>query len=206
MPIKISSGFSATTPGLHIAMARFLGLSILLAIVLYGIWPYYGILRINNALEASDAQALAPVVDLAAIQAHYKARVGGSVDSLLPQGQMDQAESGSANRSSGDQASSQNPPRLDADKVIGWLASGIKQLGDAALDQAISLDWVRGTLLAASQRASGQTSTNFIGAIDFAFFESWDRFVIRLGKLGADPTFVILTLAGSEWRVTDITH
>lgn len=211
-------GTSTLTVGHAFAMARFLSLSILLAAVLYGIWPYYSILRINNALEKPEAEALAPVVDLIAIQGHFKARIESGVDSLLPQDQNRQpgssqsgSSAGSQNDSqNGGQSSAQNALQLDADKVLGWLAGNLKQLGDAALDQAITLDWVRSTLLAATRRANSeagpQGNSSLIGAVDFAFFESWNRFVIRLGRLGESPTFVILTLDGAEWRVTDITH
>ncbi len=192
-------------------MARFLGLLLLLAIVLYGIWPYYSILRINSALADAEAQALAPLVDLAAIQSHYKARIGSSVDGLLPNDSRYQT-SGQSDRQGASDSQVQTGLQLDADKVIGWLSDHLKQLGDAALDQAITLDWVRSTLLAASRRADGQPApeggaqagTSFIGAVDFAFFESWDRFVIRLGRLGQSPTFVILTLDGTQWRISDI--
>lgn len=195
-------------------MARFLGLSILLAVVLFGIWPYYSILRINNALQSPDAEALAPVVDLVAIQGHFKARIESGVDSLLPRDQSRQFGSrqsdSSAGSQNGSQSNAQGALQLDADKVLGWLAGNLKQLGDAALDQAITLDWVRSTLLAAVRRADSeagpQGDSSFIAAVDFAFFESWNRFIIRLGRLGESPTFVILTLDGAEWRVTDITH
>ncbi|MBK5941923.1 DUF2939 domain-containing protein [Halochromatium roseum] len=195
-------------------MARFLGLSILLAVVLYGIWPYYSLFRINNALQSPDAQALAPVVDLVAIQRHFKARIESGVDSLLPLDQNRQPGSSQSDRSAGSQhgrqSNLQDALQLDADKVLGWLAGNLKQLGDAALDQAITLDWVRSTLLAAARRADSeagpQGDSRFIAAVDFAFFEGWNRFVIRLGRLGESPTFVILTLDGADWRVTDITH
>ncbi len=165
-------------------MARFLGLLLLLAVVAYGLWPYYSLFRLNHALQASDAEALAPLVDLAAIQSHYKSRIGDSAGSFLPPRQEQPS---------------------DADQVIRWLADNLKQLGVAALDQAITLDWVRARLLAAGQRADAERGGVF-GAIDFAFFESWDRFVVRFGELGRNPTFVILSLEGGAWRITDITH
>lgn len=197
-------------------MARFLGLLLLLAIVLYGIWPYYSILRINSALAEPDAQALSPIVDLAAIQSHYKTRINSSVEGLLPNN-LGHRGGGQGNQQNGgatdSQSRAQTGLQLDTDQVLGWLSDNLKQLGDRALDQAITLDWVRSTLLAASRRAAGQPpgqtgaqiGTSFIDAVDFAFFESWDRFVIRLGRLGQSPTFVILTLDGTQWRVTDIT-
>lgn len=189
-------------------MARFLGLFALLAVVLYGIWPYYSILRIDRALEDADAQTLAPLVDLAAIRSHYKARIGSSLDGFLPdaqQGRQRQADGSQSGAPSGRQRGDPSALQIDADKVLDWLSANVKQLGDAALDEAITLDWVHRRLLAATERANGPTGTSFIQAVDFAFFESWNRFVIRLGKLGRAPTFVTLTFEGGEWRITDIT-
>ncbi len=165
-------------------MVRILVLLLLLAVVGYGIWPYASVFRINSALEDQDAQALAPLVDLAAIQAHYKTRIGDSVSGILPQ--------------------PSSSTQSEADKVIGWLRNNLEQLGDAALDQAVTLDWVRNILLEASRRANGPGGGGFIQAVDFAFFESWNRFVIRLGELGQDPTFVILSFEAGAWRITDI--
>lgn len=165
-------------------MIRILFLLLLLAVVGYGIWPYAGVFRINSALEDQQTQALAPLVDLAAIQAHYKTRIGEGVSAILP-------------RSSSDAPS-------DADKLMGWLRNNLEQLGDAALDQAITLDWVRNALLEASRRANGPGGGGFVQAVDFAFFESWNRFVIRLGKLGQHPTFVTLSFEAGAWRITDI--
>lgn len=166
-------------------MLRILGLLLLLAVVGYGIWPYTSIFRLNAALESTDAKALAPMVDLAAIQAHYQTRINNSVSGILPE------PDGSA--------------PSEAGKVIGWLKNNLEQLGDAALDQAITLDWVRNALTDASRRVNAQGGGDFISAVDFAFFESWDRFVIRLGELGQRPTFVTLGFEAGQWRVTDIT-
>jgi hypothetical protein len=170
-------------------MARILGLLLLLAVVVYGLWPYYSLFRIHSALQEPSAEALAPHVDLAAIQTHYKTRIDRSVKGFLPPtASQDQTE---------------------ADQVIGWLADNLKRLGNAALEQAITLDWVRASLLEASRRADAENRDaedgRFIGAVDFAFFESWDRFVVRFGEIGEHPTFVILRFEEGEWRITDIT-
>ncbi len=162
-------------------MARLLGLLILLAVVAYGIWPYYSVFRLGTALEQPEPDALAPLVDLPAIQAHYKERIAGPVSGLMPTGDS------------------------DSDKVIGWLAANLQKLGDAALDQAITLGWVRERLISAVKRANDHGSNTLLTAVDFAFFESWDRFVIRIGRLGEAPTFVVLRLQDGKWRATDIT-
>jgi hypothetical protein len=39
--------------------------------------------------------------------------------------------------------------------------------------------------------------------VDFAFFESWNRFVVRIGPLGADA-HLVLGLDWPQWRVVDL--
>jgi hypothetical protein len=156
---------------------------LILAVLLYALWPYVAVFRLSGALAKPEGptatQALAPLVDLAAVQAHYKGRFGNTVDAWLPSGN-------------------------DSDQVIGLLAKGLQDLGDNALDKTITLDWVRTSLREAMQRAAPESPNSFLAGVDFAFFESWNRFVIRLGELGANPTHLVLTLEGFRWRVTDI--
>jgi hypothetical protein len=160
-------------------MTRLLGSLLLLAVLAYGIYPYYTVYRIDVALSKPEANALLPYLDLPAIRAGYKQRLGGAVDSVVPKGDS------------------------EADRALGWLADNLQRLGDTALDQVITLDWVRKQMQDAAARGAVQRP-NFISGIDFAFFESWDRFVIRLGRLGEDETYVVLTLEGTEWKVTDV--
>lgn len=168
-------------------MLKLLRNLLLVLVLLFALWPYVTVFRLNSAL-APDAAAdrLVPLVDLTAIQAHYKQRLGSTVDAWLPQGG-------------------------DSDEVIGWLAHNLRHLGDQALDQAITLDWVRTSLREAIERAQPQASApspaaSLLSAVDFAFFEAWNRFVIRLGALGANPTHLVLKLENARWQVTDITR
>ncbi|MGD8206545.1 MAG: DUF2939 domain-containing protein [Thiohalocapsa sp.] len=161
-------------------MARTLGYLLAFAVIGYGLWPYYTIFRLDTALAGSDPNEIAPYVDVPAIQESYRRRLDGAADAFLPKG--------------GDS---------DSERAIAWLAENLKRLGEGALDQAITLAWARSTLREAAARASDTESTHFIAGIDFAFFESWDRFVIRLGELGRE-THVVMGLEGGRWRVVDI--
>lgn len=160
-------------------MARIFSYLLAFAVIGYGIWPYYTVLRLDAALAISDPKAVAPYVNLPAIQQHYKARLNDSINPFVPQGDG------------------------DSERVIAWLAENLQRLGDGALSQAITDQWVRNTLRAAAERGTDSRPAYFTAAIDFAFFESWNRFVIRLGKLGRE-THVVLGLDGPLWRVTDI--
>ncbi len=160
-------------------MTRLLGYLLVLAVLAYGLWPYYTVFRLDDAVRAAEPEGLAPFVDLAAIQANYAARLSASVPVFEPHGDPGPGQ------------------------VLLWLQSNLQRLGDAALDQAITLQWVQDSLRQAAERVSESRPALFIDAIDFAFFESWNRFVIRLGPLGSE-THVVLGLEGKDWRVVDL--
>ena len=160
-------------------MRRIIAFLLLFVVVAYGVWPYYSLYRLDGALAASDPSALAPFVDLPAIQASYKARVGESVKEMTPQ-------------ASG-----------EGERLMAWLAQGVQQLGDAALEQIITLDWVREHLRDAASRATTERPAYFLAGVERAFFGSWNRFDVRLGP-PETATHVVMSLRGLNWRVTDI--
>lgn len=161
------------------AMARLFAYLALLAAIGYGIWPYYTIFRLDAVLSGADPKAIAPYVDLPAIQRHYKQRLDAGADRCAPRADD------------------------DSERMISWLAQNLGRLGDGALSQAITEQWVVDALRAAAARATDKRPAYLTAGIDFAFFESWNRFVIRLGPLGAE-THVVLRPEGPVWRVTDV--
>jgi hypothetical protein len=62
---------------------------------------------------------------------------------------------------------------------------------------------VRDALREAAERTTESRPALFIDGIDFAFFESWNRFVARIGPLGSE-THLVLGLEGRHWRVVDL--
>ena len=67
----------------------------------------------------------------------------------------------------------------------------------------IDMEWVRKTLLSRSV-SDPAMGGSFMGDIDFAMFESYDRFIVRIGELGASPLHVRMSLRDGNWRVTGI--
>jgi len=157
---------------------RFLGYLVLFALIAFGIWPYYYVFKLDDALGKVDTTELAELTDLPAIRANYKARLEAGANTVLPP--------------------------ADPDTVMGWLRENLDRLGTSALDQAITINWVRDTLREAVTRATNQTPPYLLAGIDFAFFESYNRFLIRIGELGKGATHVRLTLEGTQWKITDI--
>ena len=157
---------------------RFIGYLVLFAIIVYGIYPYYFVYRIDDAMGKDNTEELKPLVDLAAIRANYKRRVESSM-----RGTFD--------------LTGVNP-------MVDWLRQNLERLGDSALDQAITADWVRDSLRDATRQATNQSPPYLLAGITFAFFESYDTFLVRVGELGMGATHFRMTFNGKEWRITDI--
>lgn len=157
---------------------RYIIYLLLIGLVAFGLWPYVTVFRLDGALVQDDTAELARFVDLPAIRANYKARITAGADRLLPS--------------------------TDTNSTMAWIRQNLSRLGDSALDQAITLPWVRDTLRQAITEATRQSPPSLLSGIDFAFFESYDRFLIRIGDLGRNPTHVRLTLEGQEWKITDL--
>ena len=157
---------------------RILGYLTLFALVAFVAWPYYQVFRLDDALGKDDMQTLEQLVDIPAIRRNYKERLEGGL---------------------GLQPSSQ-----DASSTLAWLQQNLRRLGDAALEQTITLEWARDTLKEAAARATDRQPPYFMAAVTFAFFESYDSFLIRLGELGRNATHVRMTLEDDTWKVTDI--
>lgn len=157
---------------------RFLGYLLLFALIAFGIWPYYYVYKLDDALGKSDTTDLAALTDLSSIRANYKSRLEAGANAILP--------------------------AADPASVMGWLRDNLDRLGASALDQAVTIPWVHETLREAVTRTTNQSPPYLIAAIDFAFFESYDRFLIRIGELGKGATHVRLSLRGTDWKITDI--
>ncbi|WP_295456644.1 DUF2939 domain-containing protein [uncultured Thiodictyon sp.] len=157
---------------------RYLVYLLLFVLIAFGVWPYYSVFRLDSALGQEDTAELAKLVDLPAIRHNFKTRVAAGADQLLPP--------------------------VDPKSTMGWIRQNLERLGDSALDQAITVPWVRETLRQSVAEATHQNPPFLLSGIDFAFFESYNRFLIRIGDLGHNPTHVRLTLEGTDWKITDI--
>jgi len=157
---------------------RILGYLFLFALVAFVAWPYYHVFRLDDALGKGDMTAMQTLIDVDSIRRNYKDRLEGGLG-LQPQPQ-------------------------DAGSALAWLQQNLQRLGDAALEQTITLEWTRDTLKEAAARATDKQPVYFMAAVTFAFFESYDSFIVRLGELGRNATHVRMTLRDKTWRVTDI--
>ena len=158
-------------------MRLLFSLLFILAIV-FGVWPYYHLYRLDDALGKNDMTSLQRLVDVDAVRASYEHRLEKGLGLPSTAGQPAGA--------------------------LLWLQQNLQRLGEAALEQTITLEWVRDSLKEAAAAASDKRPAYFLAGVDFAFFDSWDSFIVRLGELGAGETHVRLRLQETTWRVTDI--
>lgn len=80
--------------------------------------------------------------------------------------------------------------------VLGWVKDKLNDLSDRAVEEIVDHAWVRRTL--------APDEGSFVGSVSYAFFESWDTFLIRRGELGEDPIHLRMSLSHGNWRVTAI--
>jgi hypothetical protein len=159
---------------------RLIGYLLFIALIVFGAWPYYQLYRLDDALGKDDMSTLGQLVDLDAIRKNYKQRLQSGLG--LP---------------AGPQAGKPEDPMV-------WLQQNLQRLGDAALQQTITLEWVRDTLKKAVGDATDKRPAYFLAGVNFAFFESYDSFIIRLGELGKNASHIRMRLEHNSWRVTDI--
>jgi hypothetical protein len=152
---------------------------LLIALLAFVAWPYVDLFRLDRALGAArPLVALAPLVDLDAVRAGYKRRFDRNLDHLIP---------------------------LDpAHPVRNWLEEPLQRFGAETIEQAVDLTWVWERLREAVRRHSDQASPYLLSAVDYAFFESWDQFLVRLGRIGEGESYLRLRLEGNVWRLVDL--
>ena len=156
---------------------RFLVSLLLVFILVFIFWPYYHLYRIDDALGRAEPAALAPLTDLEAIGDNTKERLEWAL--------------GLKNVTTGN-----NP--------MGWFQQGLQRAGEVALEETINLEWVQSQLRDAAATATDKRPAYFLAAVDYAMFESWNSFLVRLGKLGYNDTHIRLHLEGVTWKITDI--
>ena len=156
-------------------MKKFLILLFLLAVVLWGAYPYVQVYRLDRALQANDSTTLAALIDIAAVKEDQRTRLEQRANSAIGQGD---------------------------DPISSMLRAGAKRLGESAIDTVIDIAWVRGQLAGPDAR-KGQFPA-LLERVDYAFFDNWNRFMVRVGELGKNPLHFRLGFADWQWRVVAV--
>ncbi|MEA3276764.1 MAG: DUF2939 domain-containing protein [Pseudomonadota bacterium] len=145
-------------------------------LILFFIWPYATLWRLDQAVRVEDSAGLAALVDLDAIRSEIKQKLNKDADSDI--GEL-------------------------SDPFIRWLEEGISTMGNDAVDQLVTFEWVRGQLLA---QAVGGADRGFLPSVSFAFFDAPDGFNVRIGPASGHPVYAHLQLRGLKWWVNAVYH
>ncbi|MGE5154478.1 MAG: DUF2939 domain-containing protein [Bdellovibrio bacteriovorus] len=139
-------------------------------LLLYLAWPYATLWRLDRALARDQPGALAPLVDLEAVRNEIRHRLNK------------------------DSASAIGPV---SDDFVDWLEQAIRRNGSGAVDQQVTLEWLRERLLSQSPPGQGLT-----GSLSRAVFDDPLHFSLRLGAPSGSHVNVRLSFQGTGWRVT----
>lgn len=156
---------------------RYFSLLFFLLISAFVAGPYVSLYLLNDALMENDEAALTKYIDLEKIRDNHK-------KALAKQTQQMQQALGSQGSLFGN-----------------LLQSGAQALGDAAVEQTVTLASVREAL---RPPIAGDAYPSLFDALSFAFFESPTRFQVRLGELGENPVHFYLMLQDWNWRVAAV--
>ena len=155
---------------------KLLRIPLLLCLLAYLAWPYVTVLRLDRALARNDLITLERLIDLHAVQREFKDRMNRRLRSALGEG---------------------------SNQMLEFMAGGIRQLGGSAVEHAITIDWVRSQLLSRSDPVPAG-APSFLDGISFALFDSYDRFLIRVGELGSNPVHARMRFQDWEWRIVAV--
>jgi hypothetical protein len=158
-------------PRRHPRLIRW-GLALILASLVYLAWPYLALWDLSRAVTDAGPDVVAAHIDLAAVRGELRRKLNKDSPSTI--GKL-------------------------SDSFILWLERGIRRLGTGALDELVTLDWVRERLTANSPPGQG-----FLPQVSYAFFDSPAGFAVRLGTPDQTPVHFRMTLQGFQWRVTAV--
>lgn len=145
---------------------------VLIMLLLYLSWPYATLWRLNEAIVARDEAVLARLVELPAVREEIARRLNKERPSAIAE---------------------------FSDDFIAWLEIGIRRNGADALDDLVTLDWVRAELEARALDRRG-----FLPGLTHAWFEGPFYFAVRLGPTDPGSLHLRLRFIGVGWRLVTL--
>ncbi|MDM8565852.1 DUF2939 domain-containing protein [Candidatus Halobeggiatoa sp. HSG11] len=153
---------------------RLLSSLIFFAFVAFVAWPYVHIYQISAAIINNDQSALEELVDFESVNKTHKQNIEWKTNNMV--------------ESSGG---------LLPDSMRGGAEAIAGALGNLAAETT-AVDAKRIIELLRTMEGSPWEQ------LTFAFFESPNTFIVRLGKLGRNPIHIRMTMQGWYWRVTAV--
>lgn len=148
-------------------VTRLAAIAALLPALVYAATPYVALWRLDRAVRSGDTQALTALVDIQRVRTELTRRLDKDEASLVG---------------------------AVSDEFIAWLEKGIRQYGARAVEQLVTLDWIRKSL------EGDKPGAGFLGSLSYAFFDAPNRFGVRIGH----RVHLELYPGGGSWRVAAV--
>lgn len=148
---------------------------VLIVILVFFGWPYNAVYQLDQALVRNDVAKIEQLIDIPKIQENLKAEV---------QQDIDQGISGAGN-------------------FTNMLKQGVSALSNVAVDNMVDVKWVRERLLGLHENKEA-VSLSLLNRISYAFYDSHDEFLVRVGELGNKPMHFLMKKTDNQWRVIAI--
>ncbi|HHB91708.1 MAG TPA: DUF2939 domain-containing protein [Thioploca sp.] len=144
------------------------------ALAVFIAWPYVHIYQLSTAITNNDQPTMEKLIDFESINKVHKQNIEWKVNNTVGNNSSLLPES---MRGSAEELAG----------VLGNLAAGTTEINIKSLIEKLRI-----------------TKGSLWEQMTFAFFESPNSFIIRLGQLGRNPIHVRMTMQGWYWRVTAI--
>ncbi|MGB0720841.1 MAG: DUF2939 domain-containing protein [Gammaproteobacteria bacterium] len=148
-----------------------------LAAVLFTAYPYVNLYRLDLALTSNDKTALTELVDLGAVRAEVKSRVKKETDRVIGKGDND---------------------------ITRFFRESASTLTGSAVNAIVDMNWVKTHLRRDGQPGDKQPYPSLFDSLDYAFFDDWNRFLVRLGALNDDPVHLHWAFKDWKWRLVAV--
>jgi hypothetical protein len=130
--------------------------------------------RLDMAARSGNPRDLAVLVDMDAVRGELKRKLNKDADSSIEN---------------------------LSDPFIRWLEDGIRAKGSRAVDELVTLHWVRERLL---EHTELPPQGGFMGQVTSARLDGPTSFRLRIGPDGNLPVHVRMRLEGLSWQVSAV--
>ncbi|MGB0712488.1 MAG: DUF2939 domain-containing protein [Gammaproteobacteria bacterium] len=148
-----------------------------LATVIFAAYPYVNVYRLDLALTTGDDKALAELVDLSSVRAEVKSRVKKETDRVIGKGDND---------------------------ITRFFRESASTLTGSTVNAIVDMNWVKTHLRRDGKPGDQKPYPSIFDNLDYAFFDNWNRFLVRLGALNDDPVHLHWAFKDWKWRVVAV--
>ena len=167
-------------------MMRFIRYFLYLLIIAAIAWPFTAIYRLGNALASNDIQMMDKLIDIEKVRERYKVIVDQQASNIKG-------------------LKSLAPQNTELSTLTQFVGDSLQGINNLAVGQVVTIGWIREQMRPETANDDNHYPSLLFNT-SFAFYESPNRFLVRMGELGESPLHYYLQLDTElwEWRVTAI--